>query len=77
MNIFKKSKKLYAYENSEGDKGVIIATSLSEAIAIFKKNYPNRKVVDVDTNDYWDNGAYVFEVGVLNGKRKLFCPFLW
>ena len=37
--MFKK-KKVFAYENSEGDKGIIIARSYNEAKAIFHKEYP-------------------------------------
>ena len=31
--------KVFAYENCEGDKGMIIAASLDEAREIFKKKY--------------------------------------
>ena len=30
-----KERKIYAYENSEGDKGIIIAQSLDEARELF------------------------------------------
>lgn len=37
--------KVYAYENSNGDKGVIIANSLDDAKELFAKEYPKRKIV--------------------------------
>lgn len=67
--------KVFAYENCEGDKGMIIAASLDEAREIFKNKYPERKIVDVDTDDYWDGGAYVFECEELDNKSKLYCLF--
>ena len=72
--------KVYAYENSEGDKGIIIANSLDDASELFKKEYPKRKIVDtskdvLDQNEaYWDNGAYVFEMGEVS-SNKLYCCF--
>lgn len=38
--------KVFAYENSDGDKGIIIARSIDEAEKIFHKKYPERKIVD-------------------------------
>lgn len=35
--------KVYAYENSEGDKGIIIANSLDDASELFKKRIPKEK----------------------------------
>lgn len=74
--------KVYAYENSKGDKGIIIANSLDDASELFKKEYPKRKIVDtskdvLDQNEaYWDNGAYVFEMGEVS-NNKLYCCFPW
>lgn len=67
--------KVFAYENSEGDKGMIIADSLDEARELFKKEYPERKLLDVDTDDYWNGGADVFEVDSLDKNSKLYCLF--
>ncbi len=72
--MFKK-KKVFAYENSEGDKGIIIAKSYDEAKKIYQKEYPKRKIVDNDEG-YWDSGAYLFEMNdVIN--NKLYCCFPW
>lgn len=71
-----KERKIYAYENSEGDKGIIIAKSLDEARELFKKEYPKRKIAKND-EEYYDNGSYVFEVDVLENESKLYCPFPW
>lgn len=45
-------KKIYAYENSEGDKGVIIARSMKAAVRLFHIKYPDRQIADND-DDYW------------------------
>ena len=67
--------KLYAYENSEGDKGVIIANSMEKAKELFLQEYPTRTIVD-NNNDYYKNGAYLFEVEKVQ-NNKLFCAFPW
>ena len=38
--------KIFAYENSEGDKGIICAMSYEEAVKLFYQKYPNRKIMD-------------------------------
>ena len=43
--------KVFAYENSDGDKGIIIAKSIEEAKKIFHEKYPERKIVD-NYNEY-------------------------
>ena len=58
--MFKK-KKVFAYENNDGDKGIIIAKSIEEARRIFHIEYPKRKIVDNDY-EYWNEGAYLFEM---------------
>lgn len=68
-------KKIYAYENSEGDKGVIIARSMKAAVRLFHIKYPDRQIADND-DDYWRSGAYLFEVGYASGN-KLYDAFLW
>lgn len=65
--------KLYAYENSEGDKGVIIADSMEKAKELFLQEYPTRTIVD-NNDDYYKNGAYLFEVEKVQ-NNKLFCAF--
>ena len=72
--MFKK-KKVYAYENSDGDKGIIIAKSYKEAEKIFYKEYPKRKIIDND-NGYWEDGAYLFEMDKIE-NNKLYCCFPW
>lgn len=72
--MFKK-KKVFAYENSYGDKGIIIAKSYDEAKDIFCKRYPKREIVYND-EDYWDNGAYLFEMDEIK-NNKLYNCFPW
>lgn len=60
-------KKIYAYENSDGDKGIIIAKSYNDAKRIFHEKYPKRKIVEDDSIDYW--GAY-WKYGKLSGYRN-------
>ena len=70
------TKKIYAYENSDGDKGIIIAYTEIEARRLFQEQYPERKIVDND-GDYYDNGAYLYELEILNDESKLYCAFPW
>lgn len=63
--------KVFAYENSDGDKGIIIARSIDEAEKIFHKKYPERKIVD-NYYDYCKNGAYLFEMSKVD-NNKLYC----
>lgn len=67
--------KVFAYENSDGDKGIIIARSIDEAEKIFHKKYPERKIVD-NYYDYCKNGAYLFEMSKVD-NNKLYCCFPW
>lgn len=69
-------KKIYAYENSEGDKGIIIAYTESEARKLFQETYPKRKIVDTD-GDYYNEGAYLYELSELDHESKLYCAFPW
>lgn len=70
-------RKIYAYENSEGDKGIIIAKSLKEAEKIFYKEYPKRKIIpSSNIEGYWDNGAYLFEMDKVK-NNELYCCFPW
>lgn len=55
--------KVFAYENSDGDKGIIIAKSIEEAKKIFHEKYPERKIVD-NYYDYCQNE--------MDLKRELF-----
>lgn len=76
LKVFNNKKRIYAYECSEGDKGIIIADSIDKATKLFKKEYPDRNIVSGD-EDYYDNGAYLFEVDLLSKENKLYCPFPW
>ena len=67
-------KKVYAYENSNGDKGIIIAKSYDDAKRIFHEKYTNRKIVEDDSIDYWDNGSYLFEMDNVR-DNELYCCF--
>lgn len=69
-------KKVYAYENSESDKGIIIATSYKKAERIYRKGYPKRKIVNLDIADYENNGAYLFEVKNVR-NNTLYNAFPW
>ena len=71
--------KVYAYENYEGDKGVIIAESKDIAENIFYKKYPNRKIVTVESGDYDSSeikGTYLFDAGDVE-ENKLYDAFPW
>lgn len=72
----RKKKRLYSYDNFEGDKGVIIAKSLEEACEIYKTHYPDRKIANTE-EEYWDNGGYIIEEDVLDGKSVLYNTTPW
>lgn len=67
--------KMYAYEIWEGDKGIIIAKSFDEAEKIFHEEYPERKIVD-NESDWWNGGAYLEEMDYVE-NNKLYCCFPW
>lgn len=67
--------KVFAYENSYGDKGIIIARNRQKAERIYRKKYPERKITD-DPDDYDDGGAYLFEVDKVR-SNKLYDTFPW
>lgn len=69
-------KKLYSYDNFEGDKGVIIANSMEEAEKIYKKEYPERKIAR-NQEEYWNGGCYMTEEGVIDETSKLFNTCSW
>lgn len=70
--------KIFAYENSEGDKGIICAMSYEEAVKLFYQKYPKRKIMDpLDRDsDYWENRSYLFAVGTMK-SNELYCCFPW
>ena len=69
-------KKIYSYDNCEGDKGAIIADSLEEAITLFKKEYPDREIAS-NTQQYWNNGCYISEIGILSEDNQLYVVCEW
>ena len=78
VNVMFKRKKVFAYENGEGDKGIIVAKSYNDAARIFHNKYPERKIVDpvFEHEYYWDNGAFLFEAGTVK-NNELYCCFPW
>ena len=71
--------KVYAYENSCGDKGVIIAESKEKAEEIYHEKYPDWKIVTPESGEYdsYDiKGAYLFEVGKVE-ENTLYNAFPW
>lgn len=73
-----KEMHMFAYENSGGDKGVIIAENKETAEALFKAKYPKRRILTKsdDCDEYDNNGAYLYEVGDVE-NNKLFDAFPW
>lgn len=69
------SQKIFAYECSDGDISIITAESLKQASKLFKTNYPERKIASND-KEYWDNGAYLYEVEAVK-KNTLYKTFPW
>lgn len=69
-------KNIYGYDNCEGDKGVIIADTMDEAIIIYKNKYPERNIAN-NIDEYWDGGCFLIEIGVLANKSELYvnCPW--
>ena len=67
------TNKMYAYENYEGGKGVIIATSMGQARKLFSERYPNRKIAEND-EEYWNNGAFLYELGDVE-RNKIYNAF--
>ncbi len=65
--------KIFGYDIMDEDKGIIIARSLEEAKKIFKKEYPDKKIVDMrDDNDEAEIWEETDEI-----KKGLYCtvPF--
>ena len=72
-------KKLFAFDNFNGDKGIIIAGSRKEAENLYREEYPDRKIAKHghDYDAYYNNGCFITEKGVLNdmGGRFITCPW--
>lgn len=69
-------KKIYTYDNYEGDKGIIFADSFDEAVKIFKEYYPDRNIAE-DIRQYWDYGCFMEEVDYVPKKSKLYVTVEW
>ena len=69
-------KRLYSYDNYEGDKGVIIADSFEEAVALYKEQYPDREVADT-MKQYWDYGCYIEEIDFMPEESRLYVTCEW
>ena len=66
---------VFAYENYEGDNGIIIANSMNKAEEIFHEEYPERKIVDNEF-DWCNGGTYLEEMDYVE-NNKLYCCFPW
>ena len=69
-------RKLYTYDNYEGDKGIIIADSWDEAVALYKEQYPDREVAETQ-EQYWDYGCYIEEIDFWTDEKKLYAICEW
>ena len=69
-------KKIYSYDNYEGDKGIIVADSFDEAVAIFKENYPDREIAETQ-EQYWENGSYIYEIDCFSEENRLYVVCEW
>ena len=69
-------RKLYTYDNYEGDKGIIVADSWDEAVALYKEQYPDREVSET-IEQYWDYGCYIEEIDFWTDEKKLHIVCEW
>lgn len=69
-------KKIYVYDNYEGDKGIIVAESLDEAIVMFKEQYPDIEVAKTQ-EQYWEYGSYIYEIDTWSDENKLYVVCEW
>ena len=69
-------KKIYAYDNYEGDKGIIVADSYDKAIALFKEQYPHREVAKTQ-EQYLECGSYIYELDCLSEENRLYIVCEW
>lgn len=69
-------KRLYSYDNFEGDKGIIIADSWDEAVAIFKEEYPDRQIAET-SEQYWKHGCWMEEIDFMADESKLYITCPW
>ena len=69
-------KKIYTYDNYEGDKGIILADSFDEAIKIFKNQYPYRGIAE-NMEQYWNYGCFIEELDFVSSESKLYAIIEW
>lgn len=69
-------KKIYMYDNFEGDKGIIIANSFDEAVTLFKEQYPDREIAET-TEKYWEHGSYLEEIDFWSEESRLYIVCEW
>ncbi len=60
MFLKKEKNKIFAYENCDGDKGIIIAETYEEAEKLYKDDYPDCTIIDGE--DYRPGTGFLFEV---------------
>lgn len=69
-------KRLYSFDNYEGDKGVIIADSYEEAVMIFEEQYPDRQIAET-SSQYWNHGCYLEEIDFVDDGSRLYVTCDW
>lgn len=70
MNV---EKKIFTFDNYEGDKGIIIADSYEEAAALHKKEYPYR-----NPSECWEKGGVLItEFTELQNESRLYVTMPW
>ena len=69
-------KRLYSYDNYEGDKGIIIADSWEEAVALYKEQYPYREVAETN-GQYWNGGCFIEEIDFVTEESRLYTTYEW
>ena len=61
MFLKNEKNKIFAYENFDGDKGIIIAETYEEAEKLYKEDYPDCTIID-GNEDYRSGTGLLFEV---------------
>ena len=67
-------KRLYSFDNYEGDKGIIIADSWDEAVMMFKENYPDREIAERH-DEYLNHGCYLEEIDFVDDGLYVTCDW--
>ena len=63
-------RKLYTYDNYEGDKGIIVA------VTIYREMYIDREIAETQ-EQYWDYGCYIEEIDFWTNEKKLYVVCEW